>query len=150
MLRACCWITNICAVLRQACHEAGSITAWANRHGFAHRLRRSGAAQERKISGRLAWELGYRQVMMFCAGGFRMSWASRQPGGAGGRYGGLLPAVSAEHFLFHRRHAAGAGNVIALTTISKEVVLAQVAWNLPDLPARVNVKNLSRVTPKKA
>ncbi len=38
------------------------------------------------------------------------------------------------------------GKVTGLKTLSEDVVLAEIDWNLPDLPARVNVKNLSRVT----
>ena len=41
------------------------------------------------------------------------------------------------------------GKVTGLKTLSEDVVLAEVEWDLPDLPGRVNVKNLSRVTPER-
>lgn len=34
------------------------------------------------------------------------------------------------------------GKVTALISVGKDVALAEIDWNLPDLPARVNVKNL--------
>jgi hypothetical protein len=34
------------------------------------------------------------------------------------------------------------GKVTALVTVGKEVTLAEIDWNLPDLPHRVNVMNL--------
>ena len=37
------------------------------------------------------------------------------------------------------------GKVTALTPIGTELVLAEVEWDRPDLPARVNVKNLCKV-----
>ncbi len=37
------------------------------------------------------------------------------------------------------------GRVTALVPVGKEVTLAQIDWDLPDLPGRVNVKNLCRV-----
>lgn len=36
------------------------------------------------------------------------------------------------------------GTVTELQTLSADVVLAAVAWDNPDLPAKVNVKNLER------
>ena len=38
------------------------------------------------------------------------------------------------------------GKVTGLKTLGKELVLAEIEWDKPDLPERVNVKNLSRVT----
>ncbi len=37
------------------------------------------------------------------------------------------------------------GKVTALLQIGTETTLAEIDWNTPDLPARVNVKNLSSV-----
>jgi len=37
------------------------------------------------------------------------------------------------------------GKVTALVPVGKEVTLAEIEWDLPDLPARVNIKNLCRV-----
>ena len=37
------------------------------------------------------------------------------------------------------------GKVTALVPIGGETILAEITWNLPDLPARVNVKNLCTV-----
>jgi hypothetical protein len=37
------------------------------------------------------------------------------------------------------------GKVTALIPVGKEVTLAEIEWDLPDLPHRVNVKNLCRV-----
>jgi hypothetical protein len=37
------------------------------------------------------------------------------------------------------------GKVIALVPVGKEVTLAEIAWDLPDLPGRVNIKNLCQV-----
>lgn len=37
------------------------------------------------------------------------------------------------------------GQVTALVPVGKDVLLAEIAWDLPDLPNRVNVKNLARV-----
>jgi hypothetical protein len=34
------------------------------------------------------------------------------------------------------------GKITALIPVGKEVTLAEIDWNLPDIPARVNVKNL--------
>jgi hypothetical protein len=42
----------------------------------------------------------------------------------------------------------GRGVVTGLKTLGADVVLAEIAWNLPDLPGRVNVRKLSRITPK--
>ena len=43
----------------------------------------------------------------------------------------------------HRRPATvHHGNVTALISVGKDVTLAEINWNLPDLPGRVNVKNL--------
>lgn len=36
------------------------------------------------------------------------------------------------------------GQVTALVPVGKDVLLAEITWDLPDLPARVNVKNLTR------
>jgi hypothetical protein len=41
----------------------------------------------------------------------------------------------------------GRGTVTALLPLG-ETTLAQIDWNIPDLPKRVNVANLSRVTDK--
>jgi hypothetical protein len=38
------------------------------------------------------------------------------------------------------------GVVTGLKSLGAEVVLAEIAWNLPDMPERVNVRNLSRIT----
>jgi len=35
------------------------------------------------------------------------------------------------------------GKVTALKELGKEVTLAEIEWDKPDLPARVNVKNLT-------
>ena len=37
------------------------------------------------------------------------------------------------------------GKVTALLPLGSETVLAEIEWNSPDLPPRVNVKNLSTV-----
>ncbi len=37
------------------------------------------------------------------------------------------------------------GNVTGLVQVGPYVTLAEIDWDLPDLPARVNVANLSRV-----
>ncbi len=37
------------------------------------------------------------------------------------------------------------GKVIALHPLGAETILAQIEWDKPDLPDRVNVKNLSTV-----
>ena len=34
------------------------------------------------------------------------------------------------------------GTVTNLIAVGKDVILAEIDWNLPDLPARVNVQNL--------
>jgi len=34
------------------------------------------------------------------------------------------------------------GTITALIPVGKDVTLAEINWGLPDLPARVNVKNL--------
>ena len=36
------------------------------------------------------------------------------------------------------------GKVTALVPVGKEVMLAEIDWDRPDLPRRVNVKNLCR------
>ena len=36
------------------------------------------------------------------------------------------------------------GKVTALVPVGKDVTLAEIEWDLPDLPGRVNVKNLCR------
>jgi hypothetical protein len=38
------------------------------------------------------------------------------------------------------------GKVTALVPVGKEVTLAEIDWDLPDLPGRVNVKNLCRAS----
>ncbi len=35
------------------------------------------------------------------------------------------------------------GKVTALVPVGKDLTLAEIAWDKPDLPARVNVKNLT-------
>jgi hypothetical protein len=37
------------------------------------------------------------------------------------------------------------GKVLGLQVISPDVTLAEIEWDRPDLPARVNVRNLCRV-----
>ena len=37
------------------------------------------------------------------------------------------------------------GKVLALHTLSEDVILAEIEWDKPDLPTRVNVKNLTTV-----
>ncbi len=37
------------------------------------------------------------------------------------------------------------GTVTGLKVLSKDVTLAEIAWDTPDLPARVNVKNLTTI-----
>lgn len=37
------------------------------------------------------------------------------------------------------------GKVTGLVPLGSSLVLAEIEWDLPDLPTRVNVKNLSRV-----
>jgi hypothetical protein len=37
------------------------------------------------------------------------------------------------------------GMVIALVPLGTEIILAEIEWDKPDLPTRVNVKNLSTV-----
>jgi hypothetical protein len=37
------------------------------------------------------------------------------------------------------------GKITALVPVGKELTLAEIEWDLPDLPTRVNVKNLCRV-----
>jgi hypothetical protein len=39
---------------------------------------------------------------------------------------------------------AARGKVTALRPVGTETTLAEIDWDLPDLPARVNVKNLIR------
>jgi hypothetical protein len=37
------------------------------------------------------------------------------------------------------------GKVTALKPLGTDVILAEIEWNTPDLPARVNVRNLTTV-----
>ena len=74
-----------------------------------------------------------------------MTWASRaRPIAIGDKV-----AYSAAWLRFTGQMAGDIGHargvVTGLKVLSEDVVLAVIEWNLPDIPEKVNVKNLSRV-----
>jgi len=73
-----------------------------------------------------------------------MSWASRtSPVQAGDK------VAYSKRFLqsigCHISDMASARGVVTAIRLLGEVILADIAWDTPDLPERVNVRNLSRV-----
>jgi hypothetical protein len=63
------------------------------------------------------------------------------------RQGVLQQTVLAEYRSVHRRPPFGRGIVTAIRLLG-DIRLAEIGWDNPDLPNRVNVANLSRITEK--
>lgn len=76
-----------------------------------------------------------------------MTWASRtqpiQPGDVVCYSAKFLRSISC----YTGDMPQARGKVTGLVPLG-EVTLAEIEWNSPDLPTRVNVKNLSRITEK--
>ena len=56
------------------------------------------------------------------------------------------PAYLDRHSRHYANMASALGKVIALHRLRTGVILADIDWNKPSLPKRVNIKNLSTTT----